>query len=323
MNRLFCLILLAAAACTADSKPSAKKYRFALVPKMLNNEVFNYGKIGAEKTAQEIEAKEGVKIEILWNAPLQSDPAQQASIVESYVGQKVDGISVACSDANAIRKAIDRAADANIPIMTFDSDSPESKRRAFFGTDDIECGQILAKTMGDMIKKGKVVIQTGTAGAPNLELRVKGAKDELAKNYPDIQVTDVLFCNDDVKKAIDDIASYLSAHPDISGILMVGGWALFGKDALKSVDPAKTKVVAVDALPAMWAYVESGKCQALIAQDLWGWGEQSVRILKAMADKKPFESGDRGVVNGKLEVVTASNIAEYKKQWVERFGAPK
>jgi ribose transport system substrate-binding protein len=232
----------------------------------------------------------------------------------------VDGISVSCGDASALKKAIDKAADMNVPVMTFDSDAPQSKRKYFYGTDDIECGELLAKHMGELIKKGKVVIQTGVAGAPNLELRVKGVKDYFAKHYPDIQVTDVLFCNDDVKKAVDDIAAYTSAHPDIAGWCIVGGWPLFGKDALAPIDPAKTKVVCVDALPAMWPYLESGKCQVLLGQNLWGWGEQSVKILKAMVDGKPVEAGAGGVIKAPLDVVTKDNLAEYKKKWNERFG---
>ncbi|MBI3856457.1 MAG: hypothetical protein HY293_12290 [Planctomycetes bacterium] len=79
MNRfLLGLLLLGLAACGDSSATGKKKYRFALIPKMLSNDVFNYGRMGAEKTAKEIEAKENCEIEIIWQAPAQSNPAQQA-----------------------------------------------------------------------------------------------------------------------------------------------------------------------------------------------------------------------------------------------------
>ncbi len=312
--------LLAAGCDGGGAGAGVRKYRLAILPKMLNNEVFNYGKIGAEGTAREIEKKEGVKIEILWDAPATSNPAQLASILQSYADQKVDGISVSVDDAATLKKAIDYAADKGIPVMTFDSDAPESKRRAFFGTDDIECGERLARHLGEAIKRGKVAIQSGTTSAPNLQSRVKGAKDYLAKNFPEIQVVDVFYCNDDLAKAISDIASVSKAHPDLAGWILVGGWALFGKDALAPIDPAKTKVVSCDALPPMWTYLESGKCQMLLAQDLWGWGEQSVRLLKDMADRKATPSG---ALKGKLEEVTAATLPAFKKTWIERYGQPK
>jgi ABC-type sugar transport system substrate-binding protein len=111
----------------------------------------------------------------------------------------------------------------------------------------------------------------------------------------------------------------MSAHSDIAGWILVGGWALFGADALKAIDPAKTKVVSCDALPEMWPYLEGGKCQMLLAQDLWGWGAQSVRILKDLADGKPVQAGAGGVINGGLEEVTAENLAAFKKKWAEQF----
>lgn len=320
------LALLAAAALGAagcdggGAGGGARRYRLAILPKMLNNEVFNYGKIGAEATAREIEKKEGVKVDVLWDAPPTSNPAQLASILQSYADQKVDGISVSVDDAATLKKAIDYAADKGVPVMTFDSDAPESKRRVFFGTDDIECGERLARHLGKLVQKGKVAIQSGTTTAPNLQARVKGAKDCLAREFPGIQVVDTYYCKDDLAQAIGDIASVTKAHPDLAGWILVGGWALFGKDALAPIDPAKTKVVSCDALPPMWSYLESGKCQMLLAQDLWGWGEQSVRLLKDMADRKATPSG---VIKGKLEEVTPDLLPAFKKIWIERYGPPK
>jgi hypothetical protein len=53
---------------------------------------------------------------------------------------------------------------------------------------------------------------------------------------------------------------------------------------------------------------------------LWGWGAQSVRILKDLADGKAVATGPGGRVNGTLEEVTKDNLDDFKKQWTERFG---
>src|SRR5262245_40567741 len=109
MKRLACflaLLMVALSGCEEKKAPASgpstgkKKYRFAIVPKMLNNPVFNYGKIAAEKTAAEIARTEGVEIEILWKAPPVSNPAEQAALVESLASQGVDGISVSVDEAN-------------------------------------------------------------------------------------------------------------------------------------------------------------------------------------------------------------------------------
>jgi len=204
--------------------------------------------------------------------------------------------------------------------MTFDSDSAASKRRAFFGTNDLECGEKLAHHMGKLLGgRGKVMVQSGSE-APNLQDRVKGVRDCFAQHYPGMSVIDVVKCNDDQKKAVEQIAQYTQSNKEIQGWILVGGWAVFGDHGLDTIDPAKVKVVSCDAVPQTWQYLESGKCQMLLAQDLWGWGAQSVRILKDLADGKAVTTGPGGRVNGALEEVTKENLGDFKKQWMERFG---
>lgn len=324
MMRLSTVVVLAALALTGcdsgSSTSGRKKYRFALIPKTLTNEVFNYGKTAAEATAKEIAAKENVDVEILWQAPTAADPAKQASILQNLADQKVSGISVSVEEANTLKGAIDYAVDKGIPVMTFDSDSSASKRKAFFGTNDLECGEKLAHHLGKLLGgKGKVMVQSGSE-APNLQDRVKGVRDCFAAHYPGMSVIDVVKCNDDQKKAVEQIAQYTQSNKEIQGWILVGGWAVFGDHGLDTIDPAKVKVVSCDAVPQTWQYLENGKCQMLLAQDLWGWGAQSVRILKDLADGKPVTTGPGGRVNGALEEVTKENLDAFKKTWGERYG---
>ena len=315
------LVVLATTGC--DPGPSAsgkKKYRFALIPKTLTNEVFNYGKTAAEATAKDLAAKENCDIEILWQAPTAADPAKQASILQNLADQKVSGISVSVEEANTLKGAIDYAVEKGIPVMTFDSDSAQSKRKAFFGTNDLECGEKLAHFMAQLLGgKGKVMVQSGSE-APNLQDRVKGVRDCFAQHFPGMSVIDVVKCNDDQKKAVEQIAQYSQSNKEIQGWILVGGWAVFGDHGLDTIDPAKVKVVSCDAVPQTWQYLQSGKCQMLLGQDLWGWGAQSVRILKDLADGKPVTTGPGGRVNGALEEVTKNTLDAFKKQWAERFG---
>lgn len=326
MNRfiLFTFAALIAAGCDPGGGASTgkKKYRFALVPKMLSNDVFNYGYMGAKKTAAEIAARENCEIDIVWQAPENSDPAKQASILQELADQKVSGISVSVDQENALRRGIDYAVDKGIPVMTFDSDAPSSKRKIFFGTNDLECGEKLAHFMGNLIKKGKVIIQSGT-DAPNLANRVKGAKDCFAQHFPEVQVIDVMMCKDRQDLAIQQIGDAVNTHKDLVGLVLVGGWAVFGDKGLDAVDPSKVKVVSCDALPKAWQYLENGKCQMLLAQDLWGWGAESVRILKDLADGKTAPAGPDGRINGRLEEVTKDNLDAFKKLWWERYPETK
>jgi ribose transport system substrate-binding protein len=70
-----------------------------------------------------------------------------------------------------------------------------------------------------------------------------------------------------------------NAYPELGGFAMIGGWALFTRTLLTDLDPAKIKVVAVDALPAELAYIESGLAPVLFAQQIYDWGYVSTRTI--------------------------------------------
>ena len=89
-----------------------------------------------------------------------------------------EGIAVACSDANKLTDAINAAVDSGVPVATFDSDAPASKRFVTYGVDDISCG---VQTMDELAKvmngRGVVAILAGNQNAPNLQLRVRGVRE--------------------------------------------------------------------------------------------------------------------------------------------------
>ena len=47
-------------------------------------------------------------------------------MMQDLISRGVDGISVAPSNATAMAKFIDQAIEAGIPVVTFNSDSPDS-----------------------------------------------------------------------------------------------------------------------------------------------------------------------------------------------------
>ena len=289
-----------------------KTYTFGIVAKSNNNPVFQAAKTGAEDEAAKLSKKKGVTIKIDWRTPNEEDPQKQADAVEQLVNAGASGIAVSCSDANKLTDAINNAVDKGVPVVCFDSDAPKSKRLADFGTDDIDCGQ---KTMAELVKemggKGVVAILAGNQNAPNLQKRVKGAREE-AKKYPDIKVIDAYYHKETPQDAAAKVEQVMQANPEITGWAMIGGWPLFTDNALKFA-PGTVKVVAVDALPAQLGYLRSGHVQVLLAQQVYEWGTKSVDMLydKVADNKNPPSS----FVKGDLIPVTKDNVDEFAENW--------
>lgn len=289
------------------------KYKIGLIAKSESNPVFIAARVGAEDAARELGKKYGIEIEILWRTPADEDAQRQAAFVEQLMVAGVDALAISCTDASKVTPAINRAADRGVLVACFDSDAPSSKRFVYHGIDDVECGRQVMRELAERLgpEGGRIAILGGNQTAPNLQARVRGVREELAK-HPKIKLADVYYHRETAQDAAAKVQEVQTANPDIIGWAMVGGWPLFS-DALMSWEPGRVKIVAVDALPAQLKYVERGIVQALLAQRVYHWGYRSVELLieKLHNDASPKDPRDLA----ELDRVTQENVATYGKNW--------
>ena len=310
-------LALSAAACgrkedggAPAGSPPARKYRFAVMPKALNLPVFTYARTGAERAAKELG-----NVEVLWRASDSADPLRQKEILESFITQGVDGIAISCTSANLLNEPINRAMDAGIPVVTWDSDAPRSKRIAFWGVDDFKSGQIMGEEAGKLLNgKGTVAFLT-SLGANNLARRLDGAKDALAK-YPGITVVETYDVKEDSVRAAELIATGTNRYPDLGAWISVGGWPVFTANALQPV-PAHTKVISFDTNPPAPDLVKAGKAHVLLGQKYFGWGGESIKLLHQIVNGKRPPSP---IIDSGVDVVTAKNVDEYMTAWKKMEG---
>jgi ribose transport system substrate-binding protein len=291
---------------------SQKSYTIGLVAKSQGNPVFQAARVGANDAAKALGAQHGINIKIDWRTPNEEDAQKQAEAIEQLVLSGAHGIAVSCSDANKLTDAINSAVRNGVPVATFDSDAPASKRFVIFGVDDVKCGeQVMEELARIMGGQGVVAILAGNQNAPNLQKRVQGVKN-VAKKYPGIKIRDTYYHKETPQDAAAKVEQVMQAHPDITGWAMVGGWPLFTDNALKW-QPGTIKCVSVDALPPQLAYLRSGHVQLLLAQQVYEWGYRSVEHLinKIHLKKDPAVLHDVSP----LVPVTKANVDEFAKNW--------
>jgi ribose transport system substrate-binding protein len=309
--------VVALAACGSAAPAGRKKLTIAWVTKSLGNPVFDLGRSGALQKAKELTAAGAVDVEVLLVGPVAADAIEQTRMMDDLVARGVDGIAVSCNDPTACIAPIDRAIAAGIPVMTWDSDAPQSQRFTFLSIDNYVAGQtaadLLAKAIG---ARGKVALLTGVPGALNLDQRVRGFKDRLA-NYPDMQVVATVASNEDINLGVQGVEETMQAHPDLRGWFFVGLWPLVAdRGAMPLWEQAARqrdlKSVAFDTLPVELSLLRDGYLSALIGQKYWGWGYDSVQILydRIVSNKQfpPF-------IDTGTDIVTSNNAAAMARAW--------
>ena len=308
-------ILLAAMMLLSLSAALAEDIEIAVVPKSLDNAIFLDAKSAAEAKGEELGAK------IYWEGPTTSDAAQQVNVIESLIERQVDGILISCNDADALKDVIDRAVDAGIVVGCFDSDSPESKRAFYCGTDNYAIGKLSAELMMEYLPEGgKVAILTGVLGAPNLEMRITGFKETLAAANSPIEVMPVQTGEDDVQKSVEVVSQYTAANPDLAGWFFDGGWPYFADpDALPEVKAFMENggyIVSIDTCYPMMQYVGLGMVDVLVGQNYPTMGALGVETLYKIITGQEVDLGNEThYIDTGYEVVDLEN---YEEVWANK-----
>jgi ribose transport system substrate-binding protein len=253
--------------------------KIAMIAKSSTNPVFLSARTGAEAAAKDMSQQHGVPVEVVWLTPPAEDGQVQAQRIAQAVNEGATAVLISCSDAGKVTGAINDAVDRGVPVMTFDSDAPQSKRFAFYGVDDVKTGEAVMRELATQMNgKGKIAILAGNQNAPNLRKRVDGVKQEAAKS-PGITIAGTFYHIETPQDAAAEVIRVQNAYPDVTGWAMVGGWPLFTQTLLTDLDPKKVKIVAVDALPAELAYVDKGLAPVLLAQPTYKWGYVGVETI--------------------------------------------
>ncbi|MDP9052580.1 MAG: substrate-binding domain-containing protein [Acidobacteriota bacterium] len=152
-------------------------------------------------------AEYGVTVDT--RGPAGFNPQAEVDEFRAVVARKPAGILVSVANSSLMAPEIDAAIAAGIPVITMDSDSPESKRLYFIGTNNFEAGKLGGRRLVSRLNgKGNVVFFTNP-GQPNLDERLKGYQDILEDNKG-IKTVEVFDIKADPGTALDQAIGYLS-----------------------------------------------------------------------------------------------------------------
>jgi len=307
-------LLLAGVTIAMMATPAfAQTYKFAVVPKAMNNPFFDVARDGCLKRAKELG-----NVECIYKGPIEHEPATQAQIIQDFITQKVDGLAISVADVASMTKSIEAATAAGIPVITFDADAPGSKRIAYIGTNNKDFGVALGKQLLQLRPDGgKYAMVSGGPGAKNLAERVDGVREALkGSKWVEVQGSPT-FCNDDSTLAVQQMTDLRTATPDLAGIVPVGGWPMFAPEGFKAfvnknkkdIDSGKLTLVVADTLKMQLELLRDGYSNALTGQRPFEMGEKSMDTLLAIKKGQKVPE----VIYTGLDMVTKANVAQMLK----------
>ncbi len=295
------------------------------LPKNLGNPYFDASTAGGEKAAKQF----GGSIEEV--GPDQATPDSQVSFINTAAQQGVGALVVSANDPSALCDALNEARDADVKVVTFDSDTDPECRDVFVSQADAEG---IAKKQVDLIAEqigdsGEIAILSAAANATNQNAWIELMEKELEANHPKIELVDVVYGDDDDQKSFDQTSALLSKYSNLKGIVSpttvgIAAAARYlstseykGKVALTGLgNPSQMRKFVKDGTVtefALWnpedlGYLAAYTANALIEGDISGEEGDSFEA----GDLGKYEVGPDGVVVlGEPFVFNKGNIDDF------------
>jgi ribose transport system substrate-binding protein len=252
-----CLAVIGLASCQTPYHEQEERYVF--VASNVNLPYWQEAQAGLTDAAKQL----GVKSEL--TGPEKFDPQEQLRAFQKVVESKPAGIMISVTRPELFQDAINAAIAQGIPVITVDSDAPNSKRVMFVGTDNFRAGGESAKRMADILKgQGQVVVIT-IPGQLNVDERLRGVNETL-KKYPGIKIVQAIDDKGDPRVANDNIAALLKAKAKIDGIISLEASGGSGAaEALHRLD-VRIPIVGFDKDPETLDWIDRDGITATVTQ---------------------------------------------------------
>jgi len=278
---VFAAALLGATALFAGPSLADQPY-FPIIAKGFSHQFWQAVKQGAESAA----TANGVTI--TFEGPnTEAEIDKQTDILNAAIAKKPQGLGFAALDSQAQVPALQKAADAGIPIVAFDSGVDSDLPLTTCTTDNVNAAGAAADKLAEAIGgEGEVAAQIHDQTSATGIGRRDGFVNRIKEKYPKITIVDIKYANDALK-ATDDIKATLQAFPNLKGIFASNEGTAVGLAVALKETGAKVVGVGYDSGKSQKDAIMEGVLIGSITQNPVGIGECVVNSLaKAIKGEK-------------------------------------
>jgi ribose transport system substrate-binding protein len=257
-RRLIALANAAIASVFTAGAAFAEGPTIAVFTKNFTNPAYAAARRGADLVAKENGAK------TIHYVPEKPDNVeQQKALVDQALAAHPNLVLFVPVDDKAMVEDVRKFTAAGIPVVSY-LNKMEGTFVTHVGSDDVAVGYNGAKALFDELgRKGKVLAIEGNPAAPTSRDRVVGLRKAL-KEYPDVELLDVVTGMYQEPAAYEVTAKALTRHPQIDGVWAANDSMAYG--ALDALNKAgrKAKLVGANGLDKAIQLIEDGAMLASV-----------------------------------------------------------
>ncbi len=230
-------------------------------------------------TLYAMQAAEPLGIEFIVKAPDEANLEQQIRMIETMIRQGVDGIAIAPIDSHALVPIINRAVEAGIPVITFESDAPDSKRLAFIGADNEAAGVLMGEAISDLLNgQGMILVESGMSQMESMKQRLDGFLTYI-NEQTEIDVLEVTYNEGNAEHALSELEIMIDDHPHFDAFVALD--FLSGETSIlvwKSMGLSRY-ALTFGMMPEIEEAIRNGQITKAVSQQEHTWGAQIIESL--------------------------------------------
>ena len=223
----------------------------------LNNPFFVSIREGVEEVAE----NENVETVI---TDAQNDSSTQNNQVEDLITQGVDLIVINPVDSTAISTSVQKANEANIPVICVDRKADEGELVSFIASNNVEGGKLAGDYILEKVGENAEVIQLeGIPGASSTRERGEGFTEATDGK---INLLASQTANFDRAEGMTVMENLLQAHPNVKAVFCQNDEMALGASEAVKASGKDVTIVGFDGNDDAIKAVEEGELSATVAQ---------------------------------------------------------
>lgn len=261
---------------------SSSKATIALVVGNANDAFYQKVIEGAKGEAERL------GVELLAQGPTRFAVPEQVAVVDALLAKNPDALAISPVDPTALTAPLRKWADADKPIVTFDSTvaDPPFELASQISSQNVEGGAMAADEMARLLgDRGKVAIIDLNTANKVLTDRKDGFEAQLKAKHPGVEVIDTQLTGDDFARATTIAQTLITKNPDLDGIFCTFEFAAtFAAKAIADADAQeRVTLIGYEAGPKQIDYIRKGVIKAAVAQQPAEEGKLAVQMANAAA----------------------------------------
>ena len=257
-----------------------KKYRIEAI--LVEVDALPFLKAGIEQGVHNLV---GFDIEVTYSISKFQDAERQKEFIDNAIAARADGIILSPINSERVRKAVNRAVDSGIPVVTTNADIDRTKRSCCVGADSHRGARIAGRMMGLFLGgKGKIAVVSSAIASENNNYYVQVRETEFAdfihKTYPNIEIITTLDSFEDPQITYQKTVQLLQDYQDLQGIYITcGGVSQVGRALEESGRAKDIRVISFEDYPEVVELIRKDVIDCTLAGELQQQGEIPVQII--------------------------------------------